>query len=130
MHEAKNENGEDIWYLDNGASNHMTGVWNFFAELDKNITGQVRFGDGSRVQIVGMSLILLECKNGEQQLVTDVYFIPALQSNILSPGQMTKIGYKIEMLNEYLKIHDEGGRLRIKVQRSKNRLYKIVLHAS
>lgn len=59
-----------------------------------------------------------------------MYFIPALQSNNLSLGQMTEIGYKIEMLNEYLKIHDEGDRLMMKVQRSKNRLYKIVLHAS
>lgn len=38
QNEAKNEKGEDIWYLDNGASNHMTGVREFFAELDENIT--------------------------------------------------------------------------------------------
>ena len=49
--EAKNENGEDVWYLDNGASNDMTGKRDFFAELDENITGTVRFGDDSMVKI-------------------------------------------------------------------------------
>ena len=39
------------WYLDNGASNHMTGDREKFQELDEAVTGKVRFGDGSTVQI-------------------------------------------------------------------------------
>ncbi|KAL7607328.1 hypothetical protein Lser_V15G16133 [Lactuca serriola] len=42
---ATKGNEKDTWYLDNGASNHMTGVREYFAELDERITGQVRFGD-------------------------------------------------------------------------------------
>jgi hypothetical protein len=44
-------NGEPrdaAWYLDTGASNHMTGDRSVFAELDEAITGSVRFGDGCR----------------------------------------------------------------------------------
>ncbi|XP_076956879.1 uncharacterized protein LOC143632192 [Bidens hawaiensis] len=44
---------EDVWYLDNGASNHMTGNRGFFLELNERITGKVRFGDGSCVEIKG-----------------------------------------------------------------------------
>ncbi|XP_023772815.1 uncharacterized protein LOC111921463 [Lactuca sativa] len=116
----QNSSGKDHWYLDNGASNHMTGMGSFFAELDEKVTGQVRFGDGSKVKIEGKGTILFECKNGDQILVPDVYFIPSLHCNILSLGQMTEEGYKIEMLHQYLRIHDEHGRLIMKVQRSKN----------
>ncbi|XP_074376484.1 uncharacterized protein LOC141718044 [Apium graveolens] len=42
-----------VWYLDNGASNHMTGERSRFKELDENVHGQVRFGDGSTVCIKG-----------------------------------------------------------------------------
>ncbi|GKC46200.1 zinc finger, CCHC-type containing protein, partial [Tanacetum coccineum] len=42
---------ESLWYLDNGASNHMTGVRTHFKEIDEKISGRVRFGDGSYVEI-------------------------------------------------------------------------------
>lgn len=44
---------ENLWYLDNGASNHMTRHRAKFNELNKNVTGQVRFGDGSTVKLEG-----------------------------------------------------------------------------
>ncbi|XP_051115703.1 uncharacterized protein LOC127240896 [Andrographis paniculata] len=95
---------EDAWYLDNGAS---TGIKEHLAELNENVTGQVRFGDGSMVQIKGEGSILLNCRNGEQIILPDVYYIPALH-NILSLGQLTKIGYKVEMMDDYLKVSDEN----------------------
>ncbi|XP_013632480.1 PREDICTED: uncharacterized protein LOC106337928 [Brassica oleracea var. oleracea] len=49
-----------IWYLDNGASNHMTGNKNYFKSIDETITGKVRFGDDSRVNIEGRGSILQE----------------------------------------------------------------------
>ena len=42
---------EQQWYLDSGASNHMTGSKAAFSELDDDVTGTVKFGDGSRVAI-------------------------------------------------------------------------------
>ena len=44
---------EGVWYLDSGATNHMTGDCAAFAELDTSIVGTVKFGDGSRVDICG-----------------------------------------------------------------------------
>ncbi|XP_074356595.1 uncharacterized protein LOC141696340 [Apium graveolens] len=41
----------NLLYLDNGASNHMTGLRSKFKELDESITGQVKIGDGSLVHM-------------------------------------------------------------------------------
>ncbi|XP_074378634.1 uncharacterized protein LOC141720181 [Apium graveolens] len=41
----------NMWYLDNGAYNHMTGYRSKFKSLDEGVMGQVRFGDGSTVEI-------------------------------------------------------------------------------
>jgi len=121
------DNGNEIWYLDNGASNHMTGRRSYFTELDEKIAGSVKFGDGSCVNIKGKGSILLECNNGEQRLVTEVYYIPTLQSNILSLGQVTENGCKVIMENDYLWIYDAFSNLLMKVPRAKNRLYKVRL---
>ena len=62
---------EQRWYLDFGASNHKTGSKEAISELDDNVTGTVKFGDGSRVVI---------------RALTNVYYIPQLRSSIISIG--------------------------------------------
>ena len=42
---------EQRWYLDSGASNHMMGSKASFSKLDDDVTGTVKFCDGSRVAI-------------------------------------------------------------------------------
>lgn len=81
--------GDYIWYLDNGASNHMTGDRRYFDKLDDSVSRKVRFGDDSRVDIKGKGTIAFIDQNGEARVMTDVYYIPDLKSNIISLGQAT-----------------------------------------
>nr|GEX10872.1 zinc finger, CCHC-type [Tanacetum cinerariifolium] len=118
---------ESLWYLDNGASNHMNGIRTHFKEIDEKISRRVRFGDGSYVKIKGKGSILLECKNKEQRVIPNVYYIPELKSNILSLGQLTKNGCKIIMQNNILLLYGQDQKLLMRVERSRNRLYKINL---
>jgi len=66
----------------------MTGERSTFSELDVNVHGTVRFGDGSVVAIEGCGSVVFNCKNGEHRALTGVYFIPRLQANIISLGQL------------------------------------------
>lgn len=120
-----NADNSRVWYLDNGASNHMTGVKDYFKSIDESITGKVRFGDDSRVDIKGKGSILFVSQNGDQKILADVYYIPDLKSNIISLGQATEAGCEIRMKEEQLTLHDKGGKLIVKAKRSHNRLYKV-----
>ncbi|KAD5961160.1 hypothetical protein E3N88_12633 [Mikania micrantha] len=122
-----NDGKEDVWYLDNGASNHMTGNIGMFADLNTDVGGNVRFGDESTVGIKGKGTVLFDCKTGDQFALTNVYYIPALKNNVISLGQLTEGGYEAVMKDNYLRLFDETERLVMKVQRSSNRLYKIAL---
>nr|GEZ19457.1 zinc finger, CCHC-type [Tanacetum cinerariifolium] len=116
-----------MWYLDNGASNHMTGVKSHFKDINECVSGRVRFGDGSYERIKGRGSILLGCRNQVQKIVSDVYYIPNLKSNILSLGKLTEIGCKIIMDGNKLTLYDKSKQLLMKVERYKNRLYSIRL---
>lgn len=75
-----------VWYLDNGASNHMIGFRGKFKSLDEGVTGQVRFGDGSTVVIKSKGIVGFKCKNREQLEFHEVYYIPEMCNNIISIG--------------------------------------------
>ncbi|XP_013633028.1 PREDICTED: uncharacterized protein LOC106338643 [Brassica oleracea var. oleracea] len=92
-----NNSEDNVWYLDNGASNHMSGDRRYFSSIDDSITGKIRFGDDSRIDIKGKGIIEFTDRNGEPRKITDVYYIPDLKSNIISLGQATESGCDIRM---------------------------------
>jgi hypothetical protein len=115
------------WVLDSGATNHMTGARSAFAELDTNIHGTVRFGDGSVVEIEGRGSVVFTCKGGEHRALTGVYYIPRLTADIISLGQLEEAGCRIVMDVGVLRIYEPGRKLLARVKRSSSRLYLLEL---
>jgi hypothetical protein len=114
---------DSLWYLDSGATNHMTGCRDAFIDINTAIRGFVKFGDGSEVQIEGSGTVPFEGKTGEHIPLTGVYFIPRLTSNIISLGQLEEGGCDVHIKHGVLRIRDDNDRLIIRVKRTANRLY-------
>ncbi|KAL8117920.1 hypothetical protein AgCh_015707 [Apium graveolens] len=115
--EGENQVASNLWYLDNGARNQMTGQRSKFHKLDENVTGQVKFGDGSVVHIKGRGSILVKCKNGESRLLREVFYIPTLCNDIISLGQLSGEGNKVVLNGDLLWIYGKQGELIMKVKR-------------
>jgi hypothetical protein len=110
------------WYLDTGATHHMTCRREFFSDLDSSVKGSVKFGDASAIEIKGVGLIIFKAKTGEHCLLTGVYYIPALRNSIISVGQLDENGSRVEVEDGVLRIWDRSRRLLAKVNRGSNRL--------
>ena len=119
---------EGMWYLDNGASNHMTGDRRLFQELKEVSQGTMRFGDGSTTKIGGRGWIMLQCQDGGQMRLDNILYVPKLKSNILSLGQFDEHGCRILMEGGFLTIYDQHGRLLVKVKKILSRLYLLKLN--
>ena len=105
---ADRDEDSDVWVLDTGASNHMTGRRDALASLDTSIGGTVRFGDGSLVAIEGMGSVMLQTKKDGHKVLTEVYFIPKLKSNIVSLGQLEEGGCKVVLEDGYCSVFDSN----------------------
>ncbi|KAK1678189.1 hypothetical protein QYE76_039037 [Lolium multiflorum] len=105
----------------------MTGDRRMFSTIDGTVTGTVKFGDGSVVEICGKGSIMFMCKNQGHRVLTEVYLIPRLRSNIINIGQLDEIGCKTVVEDGEMCIFDPERLLLAKVRRSSNRLYKLPL---
>lgn len=66
-------------------------------------------------------------QDGKRKILADVYFIPALKSNIIILGQAMESGCDVRMKENYLTLHDKDGNMIVKASRARNRLYKVVM---
>ena len=82
----ENIGDENSWYLDTRASNHMSGARRVFHELNTSVVGKVCFSDHSMIDICGRGIVLFKCKTDEHLILSQVYYIPKLKSNIISLG--------------------------------------------
>jgi hypothetical protein len=110
----------------------MTGDEDIFAELDRVVSGKVRFGDGSIVDICGRSTVLFAIDGERHHELANVYWIPKLKSSIVSIGQLDELGFPTHVEHYFMTVRDQDMLLIAKVPRTRNRLYiahlKIVQH--
>ena len=86
---------EDIWFLDSGCSNHMTGNRAMFSNLDEEVKSELTIGIDTKISIKGKGRVSIRVGNGEKKIVPDVYYVLGLKCNLLSVGQLINKGYNV-----------------------------------
>ena len=89
------EKQSDIWYLDSGCSNQMSGNIEMFSNLDESVKSEVTFGTDSKISIMGKGRVNILTKKGEKKYISDVYFVSGLEHNLMSIGQLMQKGYNV-----------------------------------
>ncbi|KAH7513329.1 hypothetical protein FEM48_Zijuj12G0188600 [Ziziphus jujuba var. spinosa] len=78
----------NVWYLDSGASKHMTGNKHLFSSLEEFERGQMTIGDAKSYKIQGMGEIIFKTKSKTLEKMSKVYYVLGLQCNLRSTGQL------------------------------------------
>ncbi|XP_058211420.1 uncharacterized protein LOC131323584 [Rhododendron vialii] len=66
--QAASEQKNDVWFLDSGCSNHMTGDESIFVKIDTSSNSQVKMGNGALVQAKENGTIAVETKKGTRNI--------------------------------------------------------------
>ncbi|KAH9707133.1 hypothetical protein KPL70_012460 [Citrus sinensis] len=118
----------NLWYLDSGCSNHMTGERDIFISLDQSFNSQVKLGDGKMQKVVGKGTIAVHTKGGNKKLISDVLYVPNLTQNLLSVEQLIQKGFSIYFDDEKCKIIDKTNNHTVAVvEMSKNKVFPLVM---
>lgn len=81
---------EDVWYIDSGASNHMTPHGEWFEEMNPGTHGYVCTGDDTQHDITHTGVVPLVMHDGQTKKLKEVLHVPSITKNLLSVGQMAE----------------------------------------
>ncbi|CAN6694655.1 unnamed protein product [Malus baccata var. baccata] len=98
--------GEDIWYVDSGCSNHMTGREDLLVNIDRNVIAKVEMGTGQLVDVVGNGDLLVETKQAKRY-IREIMLVLGLKENLLSVRQMMEHGYCLLFGGIEVRIYDD-----------------------
>jgi hypothetical protein len=88
---AKTDQGHEIqeeaWYLDSGCSNHMIGNKDWLFDFDSSFRDSVKLGNDAKMSVMGKENVKLFI-NGKIHVISNVYYLPGLNTNLFSVGQL------------------------------------------
>ena len=85
-----------MWYLDSGASFHMTGDKELFSDLEeKDLQMHIEMGDNGRYSATGIGTITFEKELGKPFLLKNVMHVPGLKKNLVSVAMLEDRGYDV-----------------------------------
>ena len=85
------------WLIDSGCTNHMTHDKELFKEWRTTDIKRVRIGNGA---VKGKGTVAITSYKGIK-IITDVLFVPEIDQNLLSVGQLLEKGYKVMFENKH-----------------------------
>eukprot|EP00253_Pinus_taeda_P003291 PITA_03291 len=85
-----------VWYLNSGASFHMTSDKNLFNALEeKDLKMCIEMGDDGRYSVSGVGMVAFKREHGAPLTLTDVMYVPGLKKNMVSVAMLEDKGYDV-----------------------------------
>lgn len=98
---------DNRWYLDSGATNHMCNRKDIMSECVSVQPVDVHVANGAKLVTAGLGSVLVKLKNCEK-LISNVYYVPNLSTNLLSVSELTRKGFTVKFDSKQCKIMRTG----------------------
>ena len=84
------------WYIDSGASCHMTRVREYFNNLKEyNANFNIVLGDNAKYKPTRKGTVRFQRESGKPLSINDVLFVPGLTKNTISISALEDKGYEV-----------------------------------
>jgi hypothetical protein len=85
----------DTWYIDSGASCHMTAFHEHWTDLTQCGDVEVVLGDDREVKVAGCGTVSFQRESLPPMTLTEVLYVPGLKKNLVSVSTIEKKGYEV-----------------------------------
>ncbi|KAF2297197.1 hypothetical protein GH714_019277 [Hevea brasiliensis] len=75
-----------------------------FSTLDESFRDNMKFGDNSKVSVMGKGQVLIQTPGNTIQTISNVLFVPDLKTNLLSIAQLQEKGYEISIKGSSIRV--------------------------
>jgi hypothetical protein len=86
---------DDVWFIDSGASFHMTSHQTWFSKYEVFDGGKVYLGDDSHLKIVRRGRVTIKFPDRRVKGINGVMHIPGLARNLLSVSMLNDVGVQV-----------------------------------
>jgi len=97
----------DVWFVDWGCSNHISGTRSLLKEVDQSQKSDVMLPNGASINIEGQGTVAVNSSDSSVQHIYDLQYIPCLTYNPLSVCQLMENGYSVVFYDNYCIVHDK-----------------------
>jgi hypothetical protein len=103
------EYSPDIWYIDSGASSHMTGIREHFSDLrDPDFRIDISLVDDRIVTVAGIGTVSFRREDLPPISFTDVLFVPGMKKNLISVSTLQDRGFEVLFIGSEVLIYPRG----------------------
>lgn len=103
---------KDDWYVDSGASVHMTAVQSWLQEVSSPETcTEIMIANNEKLNVLCKGSIEISTQQGYDIKIKDVLFVPGLTTNLLSVSQIIKNNNSVSFSNSQCLIHNAKNEL-------------------
>jgi hypothetical protein len=101
-----------IWYIDSGASSHITGVRAHFTDLrDPEIKMEIELGYDTTVRVVGRGTVAFQRDTMPPISFRDLLFVHGLKKNLISVSTLQDRGLEVSFKGTEVLIHPKGSNI-------------------
>jgi hypothetical protein len=106
------ETAPRIWYIDNGASSHMTRVREHLTDLrDTEVRMEIALENDSLVKVVDIGIFIFQRDSMPPISFMDVLYVPGLRKNLISISTLQDRDLEVSFRGTEVFIHPKGSSL-------------------
>lgn len=105
----------ESWLIDSGYTNHMKNDKKLFRDLRPIDITKVKIGNGDYISVKGRGTITIT-STAVTKTISDVLYIPEINQNLLSIGQLIEKGFKVIFEDSFCHILDVNNEEILKVR--------------